>query len=542
MHDLKTDVSSMEYEGYSVDVLSRGETLLDEATTINGFSIDTFGSDYSITVNGNRASNGDKFTEDGKYTIKVKTKLGKETSKTVYVFKGGNDKGLSTYFDKYLVSRKKIFREGYKVPVYARDSIVTIKEVDDSVPILTGTIRNNDNGEIITLENNRKAKEFVLSPGNYTAVLFSGNTASGSVHQYTYNFIVLDEDATPYFNKHRLDMQERLCDFKLQHYEVKYVTGRGGYIHVCFDSYDEAFKYAFQIEKRFLEYKPDGIYYKAEDGEKKRYPTKTTKDKLRLTEELNKNARKNIEIAFFDPSSEFSYHTLDESKLFNEALEDKSLAESVRVFPDTEEKIKMRSDDIPFLNGFTYLKRGAYDVKTVTAKCEATGKTQKLFWRSIDTQLKVSSIYTITETNEYGDTNTYEAIYLADNQTRAKLSINNSSEQRIISVDSHADITADSICFDEITNPYDSMAIAKIESEAYDIVNALTCPIESLKGLTLYKAGEYKVTFVDRVGNIIEQNITISGKLSYNDVKKPMSKTYSEIYNELHLNHSIKED
>ncbi len=549
LHDLNADVSSIESEDYSVDVLSKGETLLDGSTTTSGFSIDTLGAAYSITVNGEKAANGDEFTEDGKYTVKAKTKLGKETAKTVYVFKGGEDKGKSTYFNDFLVTEKRIYRSGYKVPVYARDSVIQIKEADDNIPALTGAITNNDTEDVITLDgDDREAKAYTLAPGTYTAELFSGKTLSGSVYRYTFNFVVLDEEAKPYVNKHNLDTREQLCDFKTEHFEVAYETTRGGSIYVCFDSYDEAFKYAYQIEKRYLEYKDDGIYYwqdKGNNNQKVMYPSDTKEEKLALTAALNENARKNIETAYFDPSSEYSYQTFDENKPFSEALEDRSIADSARVFPDEEEKQALLSRDTPIINGYKYEQIGDYDVKTVRAKCSADSKEYDIYpIKEADKQLGVSSVYTITETDKYNDKNIYNVIYLAENTTKASLNVDSSGKRTRVEIsdNSHDDIKADGVRFDEIKNELDNMAIVKIESEAYGKLNVLTCPVGKLKGLTLYKAGEYKVTFVDRVGNSFEFNITISGNKVYDDIKNEDSKTYSEIYNELHVNHKIKED
>lgn len=549
LHDIGNDVTPYQSDEYSVDVLKKGETISDGGTTVSGFSIDTLGSDYSVTVNGKSAKDGDIFKDDGKYTIKAKSKLGKETTTTVYVFKGGSDKGKSTYFNDYIVNEDRIFREEYNVPVYGRDAAAKINAIKDNVPALSGTITNIDERKTITLYGDeREPAEYQLMPGTYKADLYSGKTNSGSVYHYIFNFVVLDEESRPYANKHTLDIREQLQDFKLQHYEVAYETTRGGCMYVCFDSYDEAFKYAYQIEKRYLEHKADGIYYwqdKGNSNQKIKYPTETKADKLKLTAVINENAKKNIEIAYFDPSEEFSYQTFDESIPFSDALEDRSIADSARVFPSEEEKTELLSNDMPIINGYTFMHVGDYDVKSVTAKCAADGKEYDIeLSKPIDEQLSLSSVYTITETNSVDDTNIYEVIYLAENNTTVDISTYSSENIDSVCIDSTSNntIKADYICIDDIRNDLDDMSIVKIESEVYSKLNTLICPIKDIKDLVLYKQGKYKITFIDRVGNSFAVDIEINGNSSLNEIKKDNMKTYTEVYNSLHLNHSIKED
>jgi len=549
LHDIGNDVKSYNSDEYSVEVLEKGETIYDGGTTISGFKIDTLGASYTVTVNGKEANDGDKFTNSGKYIVKAKTKLGKETTTTVYVFKGGNDKGKSSYFNDYLVAEDRIFRDEYKVPVFGRDAVAKIKDIKDSIPALSGTIRNTDTGSLITLDSNkREAAEYKLSPGSYKADLYSGKANSGSVYHYIFNFVVLDEESKPYANKHNLDVREELQDFKLQHYEVAYETTRGGCIYVCFDSYDEAFKYAYQIEKRYLEHKADGIYYwqdKGNSNQKIKYPNETKADKLKLTAVINENAKKNIEIAYFDPSEEFSYQTFDESIPFSDALEDRSIADSARVFPSEEEKTELLSNDMPIINGYTFMHVGDYDVKSVTAKCAADGKEYDIeLSKPIDEQLSVSSVYKITETNNADEKNTYEVIYLAQNKTTVDISKYFSDKRDDIHIDSASSdtIKSGSICIDNVENELDDMSIVKVESDVYGKLNTLVCPIDDIKGLVLYKQGKYKLTFIDRVGNRFAVDIEIGGTCSLKDIQKDNMKTYTEIYNSIHLNHRIEED
>lgn len=188
---------------------------------------------------------------------------------------------------------------------------------------------------------------------------------------------------------------------------------------------------------------------------------------------------------------------------------------------------------------------GDYDVKSVTAKCAADGKEYDIeLSKPIDEQLSVSSVYTITETNNADDKNTYEVIYLAQNKTTVDISKYFSDKRDDIHIDSASSdtIKAGSICIDNVENELDDMSIVKVESDVYGKLNTLVCPIDDIKGLVLYKQGKYKLTFIDRVGNRFAVDIEISGTCSLKDIQKDNMKTYTEIYNSIHLNHSIEED
>lgn len=544
LHNLSADVSSVETEEYSAEILKKGESLTDNSVTVSGFSIDKLGTSNKVTVNGIPVGDGAEFTQNGRYMIYVKTLLGNDEYMTVYVFNGNNDKGKSVYFDDFIVDGKRVFRNESKLPVYAVGASINIKSVNSDTPALTGTIKNIDNGETITLKpNDRTRKNYKLEAGTYRAELFSGNTSSGTFFKYTFNFIVLSEDAKPYANWNTLTNRESLCDFSTEHYEVAYLTTRGGIIYVCFASYDEAFKYAYQIEKRYIEKSDDGIRYwldKSNSNEKIKYDSETIEDKIKLTELINNNAEKNIEIAYFDPTDEFTYQTLDENKDFGEALESLSLEKSIRVFPNDEEKQKLLSR-VPYIEkDYRFVHVDDYDTVSVAAKCMENGETYTLeYLKPIGEQLTVSSFYTITETNKYGDSISYDVCYMADNQTVAKLKTVSKGITSNIEVDyqNHNEIMADSVYFENIINKFDEHAIVKIKTNAYEY--DLVCTVDKIKNLVLYKSGVYEITFTDRVKNTFTLTININGNVSYDDRNDV---TYSEVYNNIHKNHHIEED
>ena len=573
--DLKTKEKRESDEGY-LSVVERfgkgaadaGATLLNNSTATGGFEINRNNCSYSITVNDKPYEDGKKYDSNGKYEIKVKTKLGYEPDPiTVYVFDGGNDMGKSTYFEDFLLTEKRVFSTEYDVPLYAVGPKIKIKAVKDYVPALTGAIVNKTSKKTIRLEkDNRKEQTYTLEKGEYKADLYSGNTESGSVFHYTFNFVV-DGEAEPRINKNLLGSYDsdnsvklkgetyKIWDnspmhkFSAKHYEVKLGTAGGGSIYICLPTYNEAYEYAFQIEKNRCQLNIDKNVieydYDQDDtasNQKKEYEFDTLDKKLKLTNVLNRNAKKNIEIAYFNSERESTFRTFDDEKLFkdqsNKILEEKAIKEDVRVFPS--EYVKQDLLDIkPYLNGFTFIQVGDYESDKVSAYCENTKKTYALeYGKPVDDQLKTTSKYTVTETTKYGDSIKYTAYYMAENQTETVWNISKSGRNvsEPISNFSHKDIEADSVTLYSVKNEYDDNAIMTVNSRGvYD--DTLTCLCSEAEGLILYKKGTYEVTFTDRVGNSFTQTFKIKGdRLN----KSSSIRTFTDVYNSVHIQQNSK--
>ena len=546
LHNLAADDSSIPDdigEGITAEAILKGETLLDGSATTKGFTIDTLGIEYrSIRVNGNTSKDGARFEEPGRYTIDLTTKLDDVITKTVFIYDGGEDRGYFNYFGENLISGNRVFREG-DYPSYGKGSVAKIKTPEDNVPSVSGTIKNITLGKVINVPNDRKSHSYNLDAGEYQADLFSGNVEAGSVIHYVIRFNILDEGSKPCVNYNKLMSTERVCDLNTGHYEVVYPTTRGGYIFVCFESEDEAFKYAYDIEKRFIENKDERIHYKALDNsnEKVVYPTETNQNKLDLTFAINKYARQNVEKAYFDATETFTYQTYGDGDDLLDSLEKMSIADSIRVFPTEEEREKLIKR-MPYLNKFTFVHVDDYDVTNVEALCEEDGKTYSIaFGTPVEQQLSVSSKYTITEKNKYGDEFSYDAYFMAKNETVSSWKVlkdGNESELEVSydkATDGIINVSADAIFLDDIYNKFDDYSIITISTKSpynYD----LSCQINEAKGLTLYKKGEYTIKFVDRTGNSFSLIVDISGNTDWDSLEKTDHITYTELYNSVHLN------
>lgn len=541
IHNLSTNEELLKSDEYSQELLKHGETLVDGSVTRDGFSIEQFANSYEITVQKNDEKvklykAGEKYTEDGKYVITVNTKLNKKISKTIYVFKGGNDKGYSTYFGDGLVQAERVFRDG-QVPTYARGGQIHINEINQSIPALNVIVTNlEDNSTLYSVKSVRSEQTVALAPGRYRVKISNGdNEKAGSTYCYTFKFDVIDEESAPYVNSYKLFNTEQIEDIQSKHYEVSYQTTSGGYIYVCFslDSYDEALDYARDIEGRFVEEAEDGnYYYKAIDNAnvKVKYY-----DKTELTAAREYYAKQNVEISYFNVLDKFTYQTYENNLL--ECLEDLNITESIKVFPSQNEKDKL-IQRVPYLNGFTFIQASDYDVISVEAQNVKTGVISEIkLGRPVNEQLSESAVYHIKETNLYGKTKEYNASYMAECNTTMTWFVQKDGNERHIDINNSDDgmvIEADSAYVKSITNEYDDWAIVTIKApDVYSF--EIKCLASEFVNLRFAKKGIYELQFVDRLGNSYVVKLNISGNcVDKEDVFGTL--TYTEFYNSLYNN------
>lgn len=529
----KDNLEGMEIEddGYSLTTLEKGETLKDYASTTVGFIIDKLGTNYEVKVNGRTVNDHTAITENGYYTIQVTTPLSKTRLTHAYVFRDDQTKGASTYFADVPVSGYRVFREG-DLPTYDQRTKIQILRTNDQTPPLTGTITNVDTGKEIVFDGSSRSPQTIdLTEGTYHADLYSGYTESGSVYHYELNFNIIAEDSRPFVNYRNLMTADRLSDLSSRYCQVAYQTTRGGYIFVCFSDQQRAFKYAYEIEKRFVE---DGRYKSLDNPNVKIKYSTDNQGLIDLTQAINHYADQNVEIAFFNPIDAFTYRTLDDPEQLSN-LEALSLPESVKVIPSQDEKELMYQRQ-PFLNDFTFIHVADYDVISVEAFCRSNNTTYPLqFDIPVEEQLTVSSEYYITETNIYGDTNTYTAFFAADNQTRVtwKITKGSGTEMTETTCESTQELSADAVEIIGAENSVDNYAIVTITpTNGYSY--PVTCLVSDLQGLVLNKKGDYNFSYVDRIGNNYEQVVHITG----NQASSPISQdaiSFSDLYNKVYL-------
>lgn len=544
LHNLSVTSEDLEFEDYDIETFLAGETLEDGSVTTDGFQVDKLGVSNLVLVKHNDndevlVNDKETFTESGVYTVKVISKLGTEDVRKIYVF-DKEDMGYNTYFGDNIIKGNRIFRTG-ELPSYAKNTFLEIKEVSKEIPILRGEVINVDNNEVVyATKNNRNKQTIPLTPGVYEAVFYSGNPdVTGSYYKYIFRFEILNESSKPYLNYYNLTNTSRLQDLESKHLEVAYQTTAGGYIYVCFsiDSYEEAFNYAYEIEKRFLEYvSEDSARYKSRENPNKK---ELYYDFIELTSVMNYYAALNVEANYFDPLDLFTYKTLEDELL--EDLETLVLTESIKVFPSVEEKNKMIDRSNLYLNDFEFIQVGDYDVVSITAHCHKNNKTYDInFNEEVSNQLPLTSLYTITETNVYGDELVYDAYLIKDNTSileaeviyNGQTSTNTYSSSSVITNKIYVD--ADKFVINNIINNYDEWSI--ITFKAPNIYTfKLTLLISEVENIELYKKGIYTIVLIDRFGHSFEIEVDITGDVRFgNDTVNTV--TYTEMYNKIYLN------
>lgn len=544
IHNLSVDEELLKCDDYDQELLKHGETLENGSVTRDGFEIEKITESYSVSVQKDSnsavtARTGSKYTSDGKYTITTTTKLGKKIVTTVYVFKGGTDKGFSTYYGDNLVQAERVFREN-DYPTYAKGGRLVINALSDSVPALFGEIKNVSTDKVLLKLNGQRTEHSIaLTPGLYTAELYNGDkNKAGSIYKYTFTFEIIDEESAPYVNSNNIYAMEELADLECKHYEVAYQTTLGGYIYVCFsmDSYNEALEYAREIEARFVEKSEDGgFYYK--DAEN---PNRKIKyyDKQELTKASEIYAKQNVEIGYFNPLDPFTYDTYNNDLLT--CLENINCRESIKVFPSKEEKEKLISR-MPYINNYTFIQASDYDVVSVEAINIETGdKTEIKFDIPVNKQLEKSGEYTIVETNSYGKKKEYNVFFVGECLITETWNIKKDGKEETIDVSSNTindgviEIEADSAYVANISNAFDEQSIVTVKApNVYSF--EIKCLASEFKNLEFFKAGDYEIRFIDRLGNYYTVILKITGKLAGTDTEE-FNLTYTEFYNSLYSN------
>lgn len=541
IHDLsakKNDFS--EINGYSVEAVSKAETLQSGDTTIGGFSIEQMNLCDFVTVNSKETKSGTKFTKNGKYVVQLHY-LGGIVNHVIYIFDGGEDCGKSEYFGDYLVDGQRMYWDG-EYPMYTVGAKARINQVDSSVPALTGTLKNlTTNAVVLDLDGKSRSEVICeLQAGEYLGEFYSGHTDSGSYYHYTFHFFVSEDSSIPHINYDTLLSETRLSDYMSKHYEVTIPTTRGGNIYVCFADYDEAFAFAYETEKRYVEQNEDGLYYKTSfsNPQKIKYLFETDEDKMQLTELLSSNAEKSVEIAYFNPKEKMSIQEMDEKEIQQE-MESLTLAESKHVtLPESRDNLLKR---VPYINDFQFMYVGDYESQTITALCRENDKVYSLeFGKPVNEQLDVSSRYTITEKNEYGVETTYDVNYMSENQTTSIFQIKQGEDSLRREIQQVEEVTADSVKIIKSYNLLDEYAIVTIKAPRI-YKKELTCLVTELNNLLLYKAGDYELVFSDRVGNSYTVKLHLNGDTSAK-FSSASDKSYSDIYNSIHLNDTITEE
>ncbi len=527
-----------------VEISKLSETLIDGSFTTTGFVIDTsLNPTVNISIkrdfNDYEVPENKEIKEDGRYDIRLTTQLGTEKTITIFVFTGDSKELYDKYFTNPFITidSKRIFSKG-DYPVYEGGlTKYELKAIDNKLPCLWGTIKNNTTGEIININQYISSiSATILSAGNYTVELNTNETyitdnKSGDNYKYVFRFEVIEEGKAPgpQINKENLSLFNNNANPTNSYpiyYGVTYASAHKGYITLAFAEEKDAIDYAYNYAKGTVEIQPDGSYRydgNLKIGQKVKYDSAWD-----LTDAIYYFANQAVEKLCFDISDPFTYATLSEDVINStENLRTLELGKSVVIFANEDEKEKLISKlGLPIINSmkysyvipggdettedgvnyFAFIKDShGYDSASVKI-IDSEGNTYEILYNeSVESQLEAfdckTGIITIEEATIYGDKTTYQAIYIAKNDITTELDlkyiINDKEYVEHVSKDNNDfSINVNGFYFANVIDQFDPYSLVIInngtEKEYY-------C-INELKDKVWTEANTYNIKIVNRLG------------------------------------------
>lgn len=521
----------------------KAETLLDESTTVTGFTIDTsLNSTVDLTVKKNGIEStipADKtFREAGKYEIRIKSAVGSEKNLTIYVDPSSDETALRNYFGDSFINGKRIYSESEYPTFEGGLTSYHIEKIPDTLPALSGSITNITTGKAINFEQNRQEKEDTLiEAGEYIAVFTTGDNKkshtpkSGDYRRFTFHFSIIPEGTAPgpKINKTNLESHVGLAaaDCYPIYYGITFSSAAAGNITLAFANKEDAIKYAYEYEKGVVEKQEDGTYrYKGSlsISQKSSYDNTWS-----LTDAMNYFAEEAVQELYFDMGDEFTYRTLPEKVIKDTRnLRTLELSKSVIVFADEAQRNKLcERISIPLINDKVYAQlepgengklttgKNAFEFIKDKYGCDSnniyvtdqSGKTYKLEYKeSVEKQLSEqncpSGIITIMEESIYGDKTSYKALFIADGDNKAKVNIsykdNGEDNNRTFSVfDKDTTVEMNNAAITQIRDDLDPHSLMIVEHNGTSSLFAANEEIQ----YALSEKGAYKITLVNHKGN-----------------------------------------
>ena len=457
-----------DYDDATAEIYRKAETMQTGAYTVSGFSIDTTLNPtvtYKVKRDGTNIAipSNHEFTQEGKYTVDLTSAVGTHKEVEIFVDRMSTNEVLDFYFGEAFITGKRIFDEGDLAVYEGGLTSYQLNEVDLNHLPLGGEIKNLTTGEIVTITPSRTRKSsLITAPGTYEAVLSTNSgVSSGDNRIFTFRFKIIPKGTAPGPMVNQRSLKEyassTISDSYPVYYALTYPSASTGYITLAFASKEAAMEYAYNYEKGMVEKQSDGSYRYTGSflvSQKEKYNSAWD-----LTDAVNYFAEQAVQSGYFDLSNEFTSLTLTDSVIDNTAnLRTLELNKSVTIFaPDQKGELtdlealpiispKPYSYLVPGRNGV--VRKGVNDFKFVKDKygsdsdtiqiTDNTGKEYQIEYnRGVGEQLAAqncpSGIVTITEKTVYGDTASYQAVYIAPAENTASITLSyykDESEER----------------------------------------------------------------------------------------------------------------
>lgn len=551
----KKEVSDVieSYDKATAAVYQHAETMLSGSYTVSGFSVDTtLNPTVAFTVKRNGQTiavpSNRTFTSTGRYDIELTSAVNDKKTVTIFVDRMNTEEALQYYFGESFINGKRIYSEG-SYPVFEGGKTnYNLNPVGEYHLPLGGYIRNLSTGAEIIISADRSAKQGVLSePGEYVAVFTTNSFAidaasSGDCREFTFRFNLIAEGTAPgpIVNRRSLDDYARstLSDAYPVFYGLTYTSAGKGNITVAFATREAALEYAYNYEKGTVEQQSDGSYRYTGSfyvGQKEKIESNWD-----LTDAIYYFAEQAVQPLIFDFSDEYTVLTLpDEVLEKTQNLRTLELDRSVTIFADGQKKLFMGRTELPLISNKPYyyltpgiggkVISGASDFQFIRDKygCDSNSvviidengrKYAIRYEEGVGSQLLAqgcpSGILTIHEETVYGDQSEYQAIYIADNENTAQITLSLFKDR--IPSDTTITQTSDDLHFEgeafsiaSIEDRLDPLGIVTIHCDV-DSVPDEVFSLDQIPNKAWATPGNYTITLVNRLGFEYSIGITVT--------------------------------
>ena len=562
-HNLTLRGDELDIEKESEDIYATivkvSETLIDGSLTVTGFEIDdSLNSAVDIKVNRNGEDysipQDKKIIEDGKYVLTISNELGSEKTITLYVCKDSAEQVYQNLFGDAFLTGKRIF--SYEsIPMYEGGlSQINLKGLNAYASPVDVVILNETTGvthkesltstdKTVLLENAGRYRVEV-----YTNTTYLGEAPSGDNHSFVFKFdlIAYGTAPGPVVNKDNLNKyntSNNPSNIYPVYYGVSYLSASKGYITLAFANWQDAYNYVYQHEKGMVELQPDGSYrYNGNFfvSQKEKYSSGWD-----LTDAIDFFTNLAIKECYFDISDEFTYLTLTEETIKSvENLRTLELDKSVVIFADEKQRdILLANTGLPLINSkkYAYLTPGyegavdrgyhhfefikdayGYDSNSVVI-IDCNGKRYSIKYNeSVGDQLRAlgcpTGKITIEEKTVYGDTNTYEAIYIAENDNTISFDLkyyidNQEYTKKISSANNGEEIVVNLFYLDNVIDQLGDLGVIEISDGKKTTIYSIDDP--NISNDVYPGAGVYEISVVNRLGYKYTFNVKIENSNYY---------------------------
>ena len=551
--------------GSTAGVEQKGGEISNNQGAVDGFRADINGWNYDVTYQFNGSTNffpcvdGQVFLEPGRYDFFIKTKIGVQRKKTVYIHERTPDANLKAYFGESLFSSDsmRVFTPSETYPVFVKGNI-TLQTQDENAslikraPLVGRVYRFDEDWESIERDENglplkqlqatKSADNHAwafsnLPAGRYEAVFannedFFNGTATGDTYKFVWRFTVVDEGFVPFVNQENLYQLIGFSDYASLHY-VTVLPSRGdGNVLVTFADETSAYNFASKYLASTVQVS-EGKYY---------FDYAVYETEAALLEKLHAKAWTLVEKRYFNPLDVTTYLSLNEDmtkpilsddpseseqEFFDSYIDilNQSLAYDIVVFADEYGREDLAVGE-PFLNDkmYAYINNGGeivFEKQVFKFISVADFESNSIVLQPEGTDLEYtipygvavqdylirlgapSGRYLIKESNAWGDSE-YYAVYIRPGDIRSSIKIerlynSNYSVLTLGKLNDGQHIRANYFKITDIANQLDPYGLIKIKKDGEEMA---TYQIDEADALMAFdQEGNYEIVLIDRLGN-----------------------------------------